>query len=616
MDRPARRVSLGAAPAALLSGGAGLLLVALGNRQSLMEGAHGALLFWTGIVVIVGSVAVRLFGRGADRDERIALVLGLGLALFLVKVLHSPSGFTRFDEFGWWRETHDLVVGGHPFQADPLNPAAAGYPALATITGAIAQTTGLSIFISGLIVIGVAKAALMLFVFLLLERIVGSARAAGIGALIYACNSSFLYFDSQFSYESLALAFAVGLLLVVERWSRLERGAPRQRTAAVAALYLLLAAALTVTHHLTSIFVVFFLLAWAFIRAFADRRRQPAERGRGILLPAALIALMIAVWLAFVAGHSTVAELGDFFSGAGHSISELVLGKSGSKRPFSGTGETTNLLERGLIVVYVIGVTALIAVGLLRLWRRRERDPLMLTLAALAAFWPVGLALRLTQASTEISGRAPEFVFLGAGFLGAYLVAHPRPRSRRMPALPGGRAIRPVAAAAFSVVVLAGGFIFGELKATRQPGPFLVGAEDRSVTPQGIAAAQFAAANLPGDGNVLADRNNATLLGSYGGLYPAFGSWDGSSVSTLLLDPQFVTRDYRIVRGRALDYVVVDHRLKRALPIIGFYVDSEEPAPVAPPSEAALSKFGSVPGVSKIYANGPIAIYGLQRLLR
>src|ERR1035437_2591318 len=75
---------------------------------------------------------------------------------------------------------------------------------------------------------------------------------------------------------------------------------------------------------------------------------------------------------------------------------------------------------------------ALIAVGLMAIWRRRVRNPLILTLAALAALWPVGLALRLTQASTEISGRAPEFVFFGAGFLAAYLAARPPSRPRRL----------------------------------------------------------------------------------------------------------------------------------------------------------------------------------------
>ena len=48
----------------------------------------------------------------------------------------------------------------------------------------------------------------MVALFLFLERAAGSARAAGIAIAVYACNPSFLYFDSQFGYESLALAIA------------------------------------------------------------------------------------------------------------------------------------------------------------------------------------------------------------------------------------------------------------------------------------------------------------------------------------------------------------------------------------------------------------------------
>ena len=73
------------------------------------------------------------------------------------------------------------------------------------ITAPLAQLADIGIFLSGTIVIGTARLVLMLALFLFLERVIGSARAAGIGVAIYACNPSFLYFDSQFGYESLAL---------------------------------------------------------------------------------------------------------------------------------------------------------------------------------------------------------------------------------------------------------------------------------------------------------------------------------------------------------------------------------------------------------------------------
>ncbi|HEX4308014.1 MAG TPA: hypothetical protein VHZ54_18405 [Solirubrobacterales bacterium] len=609
---PRPRISLGIGPLFLFASALGLVLVALGNRQALDAGANAEVLFWAGLVLILAPIAARLCGRSASRSERLVLAVGLGVALFLANVLHSPTEFTRFDEFGWWRATHELISVGHAFHSNPLNPAAAGYPGLATVTAAVSQLSGLGIFVSGVIVIGMARAILSLVLFLFLERIIGSPRAAGVGVLVYACNSSFLYFDAQFAYESIALALALAVLLVVERWSRMDLASPRGETLGVGVTFILLAAALTVTHHLTSIFVVCFLACWAALQGFVGRRDTKAWRHNGIVEPFLVLAMMIVLWLGFVAGHSTQAELGDFFSGAAHSIGDLVLGRSSSKQPFSGTGEATNSLERGLIVIYVLGVTAWIALGLATVWRRRVRDPLILALTVLAALWPLGLALRLTQASTEISGRAPEFVFFGVGALIAYVTSHPPPKPRRL----RGSALVPIAFAALTIVIFTGGVVFGELKATRQPGPYVVGAEDRSVTPEGVAAARFAAAHLPEHRNILADRDNAMLLGAYGNLDPLFGSYAGTPISRVLLSPTFDRRDLQAARERELEYVLVDQRLHRSLPAIGFYVDSEEPAPQAPASRAALAKFGGLAGVSKIYTNGPIAVYDLSPLLR
>ena len=71
----------------------------------------------------------------------------------------------------------------------------------------------------------------MVALFLFLERVTRSARAAGIGVAVYACNPSFLYFDSQFAYESLALTIAAALLLVAVRWSEPAAAIDRGRWA-------------------------------------------------------------------------------------------------------------------------------------------------------------------------------------------------------------------------------------------------------------------------------------------------------------------------------------------------------------------------------------------------
>jgi hypothetical protein len=169
------------------------------------------------------------------------------------------------------------------------------------------------------------------------------------------------------------------------------------------------------------------------------------------------------------------------------------------------------------------------------------------------------------------------------------------------------------------MVTFVGAFLLGELQATRQPGPYLVGAEDRSVTPQGIAAADFAAAHLPPGSRVLSDRTTATLLGSYGGMDPIFGRYAGISLPRVIFAPRFEHADERVIHGQSLSFVVIDRRLSRETPLIGYYVESDEPGAFVrrrAVGTEVLEKLRSVPGVSKIYANGQIVIYDTSELTR
>ena len=608
--RKGSSISFGAAPALMLVASMGLVCVALGDNAA-RDGATGATpLFWLGLALIVLPVTFRLFGGPARRPERLMLVVVLGVALYLVKVLHSPEGFTRFDEFGFLRATYDLARTGNPFLSNPITEATVGYPALAMITQALSSLTGLSVFHAGLIVIGFARATFVLALYLFLERILGSYQPAGIGVVLYTCNSSFLYFDAQFAYESLGLMFAVVVLSALVRWLTTDTRTPRRETLGFAALSLIVAGGLVITHHLSSLFVLGTLLVWAAMRGIGSRRGWDLNLYAPGLLPIALaIAVMTGLWLGLVAGHVTISELGDLLSNAVHSAIDLVTGEKHPKQPFSGTGVTTTLPERAAILMSVLLVTAVILAGLLALAKERTQRPAWLTLAAVALLWPFALAMRLTDASTEISARAPQYVFLGVAFLGAYLTMRfvlPRWQGRR---LFGVRLV----ATALVAVLFAGGVIFGELKATRQPGPYLVGAEDRSVTPEGVAAARFASAELPARSHLLADRTNAALLGSYGDLDPTFGSFKGTPLSEVLTGPRLDRNIREALVGLSIQFVLVDSRLSTSLPLLGYYVDSSEPQPRRV-SQEALAKFDSDPSVSKIYTNGPIAIYDTSAL--
>lgn len=604
---------LGAAPVLGVASALGLLLVALGDDAARSASAGGEPLFWLGLILIYGPIAFRLLSTSAPRGERIGLVVLLSISLFLVKVLYSPTGFVFYDELGWWRATHDLLSTGHFTSSNPLVITTPGFPGLDLLTAPLVALGRLSIFHAGTLVIGVVRTAFMLALFLFLERATRSSRAAGIGVAVYAANPSFLYFNGQFAYESVALLIGVTLLLATIRWTESRQ---RLGVRSLVATMALLSATLAVTHHMTSYAIFALLVGWA---VFAELDAPPQKDGaRSLLytpaLPAIMLGIAASAWFAFVAGGVTINELSGQLSGAITSAFDLVLGGSGPKKPFEAGGQANGWLARLIAVVSVLTLLAAIPLGVRKVWRGARKDPLQRVLAILAILYLATLGLRLTANGTEASQRASEFVFLGLAFLVAIVI-----RDLRNPAKAGGRAGLGVGLTALLTVVFLGGFIVGEPPQGRQPGPFLVAAERRSVSAEGLAAAHFAGAELPPGSRILVDHANAMLMGSYGGLDPVTRKIFGVPISKVFVDPTFDPRVRRLIRRGHIDYIVVDRRLSQTPPIGGYYFTAEEPGAFSrtqPISAAALGKFAQAPGLTKIYSNGAIAIYDTSGLRR
>jgi hypothetical protein len=219
------------------------------------------------------------------------------------------------------------------------------------------------------------------------------------------------------------------------------------------------------------------------------------------------------------------------------------------------------------------------------------------------------LGLRLTQAGTETSQRASEFVFVGLGFVAGLIIAELRPLSD-----PLRRAARLLGLAAIATIAFIGGFIIGESPITRQPGPFLVAGESRSLSPEGLAAARFADQHLPPRSRILVDRVNGTLLGGLGHLDPVVGEINGIPVSRVFFSRTYESRDQEVISEDAIEYIVVDRRFIDVPPSSNFYYEAGEPSGGNAISREAIQKFGALDGLDRIYENGPIAIYDTANL--
>lgn len=592
---------LGLLPEIAVVAGLGLVLVAVGDTLARSDVAIGDLFFWGGILAILAPVAWRLLGVGASANERLGLVVMLGLALYVVKVLHSPSGFTLYDELQHLRTFDDIATTGGLFARNPLLLVSPLYPGLEIATSMLTGVTGSSPFEAGVVVIGAARVLLAIGLFLFLERAADDERIAGIGAFVYMANPNFLLFDAQFGYQSLAIGLAVLALYL----TAVSNG----RWLAGAAGAVVVAAASIVTHHVTTYALIAFLVTWTIAsRLLRADRGQP---GPGRL---AILTLMGAVaWLVLVASE-TVRYLGPRLDD-GLALIQLLLGEVPARQLFA---PTTGVLapEWERVVGYggVILLLVALPIGLWRFWRRFRSQPIALVLALVALSYPGTLALRLTQGAAEVASRASTFVFLGLAFAVALALTTPRllPEGRR-------RALVPVFTA-LAMVVFVGGIVVGTPRWGRLPGPYLPSADTRSIGPEGIDAANWARTELGPGNRIVADRIDRILMGSYGSQNPVTNYVNEIRTFTVFYSPTFGPADLATLKEGQIDFLVIDRRLAGVEPLTRYFFENGEPLRVEHRpvllTLRGLTKFGQVPGVNTVFDSGNIVIYDVRELTK
>jgi hypothetical protein len=616
-------------PTLALWSACGLVLVAMAYNIA-RAGADGAnLLFWGGLLMVFVPVAARLAVERVARHERIGLVVLLGLALYMVKLLHSPLAFTFSDELQHWRTAGDIAQSGYLFHENPLLPVSPLFPGLENVAVALAGLTGLSFYGAGAVVLAAARLVAMLALYLFFEHVGRSARLAGMAALLYAAHPSYLFFDAQFAYESLALPLAVLVLYFAARRAQLasflvpvyrnaESREEREEnnTAAASAsgagerigftLALVLAlAAVIMTHHVTAYALAAFLSLWALLASIRPDDRDAPMHPRGLAL---LTLVMALTWLVYAASL-TASYLFPQLSGSVLQLLRLIAGDAVGRELFrSPAGLASPLWEQlagyAAIVLILLGLPF----GLRRLWHTRRGDPLAMALAVGALAYPASLGLRLAQRGAEASNRGAAFLFVAVAFVLAAWVSK-RPLLSRLK-----RGWLP-AFVAWAAIIFTGGIAVGWPPPwARMPGPYLVAADTRSINPQSLAAADWMRSAL-GEGNRLAtDRTNRLLLGAYGRQRPVTSFADKARTSQLFFAQSIGKVEREIIQRGQVRYLVVDRRLSGGLPSSGAYFERGEVAAdwhARPIDPAALAKFDGLENVGRIFDSGDILIYDI-----
>jgi hypothetical protein len=628
---------------------AGVLLVALAYRQGWEQSAGGDALYWAGELVIFLPATGRMISRspGVGRRERLGLVLGVTAALYAVKYLYSPLAFKFPDELQHWRSAGDILTTHHLFTPNASLPISPQFPGLEELTSALSSLTGVSVVTAGLLVAGIARMLLMLALFELFRRVAGRVaeraegpdpsgaahrrpgpeRVAGLAALLYATSMHFQSFDAMFIYQALAIPLAVVVLVLLARPPGAGTpGANRVRTG----IALVLTAATVVTHHVTGFTLCATLALWAAVQ-WAGSRRAGWPRDRRPLLLAVSCAVFLLVWDGLVA-TGTVSYLTPMLD----TFRDLF---GANARPAGGAAAAPVPLFDQLTS---LGAVAVVALSLLPaayyVWRaqRRSAAAVVLTLASLSYYLVLGVRLASSD-GPELAGRAFTYVYLPVAYvLAAAAVAALEwartPRRASAPAAPertmeaetGGHRLRRAGARAAAlvgrpavVVALAGVTFVGGITSgwppfwERLPGPYAVAAFERSVEPEGIAAARWTLAHLGRGNRFAADFTNYTLLGTYGGQDVV------RDVADVYYSPTFGPAQVAELADAGVEYLLVDLRLSSQLPAGGSYfpVDPQQGRHAAPIPRQRLTKFDAVPGIDRIYDSGDIVIYDVRGVL-
>jgi hypothetical protein len=621
-------------PAISLVSACGLVGIAVADTRSLQLSNWADPLFWMGLVTTILPSAIRLLSRDASRRERIALVVLLGLMLYLIKVMHSPYGFNFSDEYVHEYNVTQILEKGVLFSPNPIIAVTPFYPGLAIVTSALASLSGLSVFVSGLIVIGLARLILMLALYLFYELVGGSARIAGIAVMLYAGNANFLYWSAQFSYESLALPLALLILFVIAKRDASRDASERKSYTFVAVLGI---SVLIIFHHLSAFFLTVFLVIWAFLvfrspltilnwlkanlegtesnLQLSDNPDDPEAKetdfihSSGPSWLAILAIVLTSAWLVYVASN-TFTYLFAAFRAAFLSIVGVVGGTEAPRALFqSNTGVAAAVWQRVMGLGSVALLAAGVPFGVLAFWQRYQKKRLVWILILMGLAYFAMLGLRFAPKAWETGNRSSEFLFIGLAFLvsiGGLDVW----RSKSLFLI--GNTVYVIG----MCVILVGGVIAGWPAELVRQQPSLLKVGGVLIEPQGVTAAkwfltQFGPANRLG-----AVPSDARMFLTYGNQFAYEGHYP--NVSEILETPDFPNWQKEVLQNFSIRFLVMDRRMISRNNMAGYFFDQSDGGQTLSTElidREVYDKFNKVETFDRILDGGNITVYDLLRLL-
>lgn len=577
--------------------------------------------FWVGMLLMELPLIGLIARKATHPKMRTALIVFYGIVSYAPKLLRNPASPRYHDEFAHWLATYEILSTGKLFRPNPIISIISRYPGLHTVTAAFAHITGSTIWHAATLLLIVFHVTLVLGVFALAQALGFKNRTASLTAILYALNSSFLYFDTQYAYESIAITLVVWTLVA---YVRAVRAQSREERIAWSVLTLALSTTTVITHHLSTFTLIQIMVL---LSLAVSMPRLAMEEGWGRASATAwgltLITTLIAgAWFHFVA-PATWAYLSPYLGEGLSELMQVVTGAGTARQLFGGTSLSPWWEQNSAYMVTVFALC--LAIGglfLIRVWIRDGQLPQGRRRALLFAFVLLGFAyfpstiFILSPSGAEGARRSWAFTWIGlsilAGPTAIWLIDWAGHRSRYWMRV----SLRSGILVAFAIA-LVGGTAAGMNVSYRFPGPFLYGSDARSVTPELLAASEWFSARFGTGNKVVTDRYTGLIFASFGLQNTAFSS-AGFPIYNLYLakpgapiEPAYLFSE---LSNSNYTYLIVDARMAHDTPELGVYFQPGDPPSARPlgdksPFSGRLSKFNTVQWAIKVFQSDNYSIY-------
>ena len=604
--------------------------------------AHGSprgdvfALFWLGVLPPFLITAVSVARKPTPARTTVALS---ALAAFgtLPKLFRTPSGPLYFDELAHWRQADDLAITGVVGAQNTMVKAIPDFPGLHDLTASLTQATGLSTWSVAVAVVIACHVLGLLGVFTLVTTVLRrvqtlspdrALRIAGIAAVIYATNSSWMFFDTQFAYETLAVPLVIWAFVFSFAASQV-RGARRVGALSGAAA---LALAAGITHHASAIILVGGLFVLVLITAVRSRSRAVLP----VLGAAVLCSVGVGVWLSR-SWSLLVGYLGPNFTGAWAQLTGLfghpavTAATSGSRSTHHGlfAGSTLPAYEIACSLATPLLLCAVVGTAVARTLRARftktpkPADTLGLwsttesaLLSVMAAAYFLSLPLLVTGAGNEVARRSWAYTWIGVGFVVAVFADTWLERRRvgtRRAQRGASVSKRAVVLLGLLSVITVGNVAGGQDEAYRMPGPYAVGSDTRGVDAELLGVASWMRSAVPAHSWVTTDRFTSAVLSSYG-RQNSVTPWAHMPLWNLVTTEKLPDDVLQGLRSAQVVYAIVDDRMATSQSQSGFWYDKNEPAHVdnQPTPVPALRRLDCLPWSVPVFASEHYTIYRLD----